>query len=153
MSVSDKPIVGIVIAVVILGAAAWIVMRSGGSEGLEKAYYYDVDAQKLIVDDVNKVPPFKTSSGGTAVVAAVFSCGDCGDASTHFVGYLEKLTDALRTAMDTGDAIDPDVAKVGHVVREESGSDWVPSSTMAGQQIIEAVGKECGDQKPTACQP
>lgn len=153
MSVSDKPVVGITVAVVLIGVAVWIVMRSGGSEGLEKAYYYDVDAKALIVDDVNKVPPFKTSSGATAVVAAVFSCGDCGDKSTHFVGYLEKYTDALRTAMDAGTAIDPEVAKVGHVVREESGSDWIPSSTTAGQQIIEAVEKQCGDQKPTVCQP
>lgn len=150
---TGQPIVAIGAVVVILALAAWFAFGRDSGTTIEHGYYYNLDQGELIVDEVDRIPPFTTGDGHTAVVAAVFSCTDCGDAGSRFVGYLEKYSDELRKAMIDNSVIDPDVARNGHLIRSESGEKWIPSSSPEGQEIVDAVQQRCAQQQPQSCQP
>jgi len=150
---TDNPAIAAVAAVLIIGSAVWMTMGPRHRPVADQCFYFNLDENKVFADAIGQTPPFKTVAGHTAVVAAVFSCGNCADTASRFVGYLEKYSDELLQAMASGNPVEPDVAKLGHVVRTETGTEWVPSSTPTGQKIVEAIQKRCGDDQPKACQP
>lgn len=92
---NPKQIMMIVVAVAALAVAGVVIMRTANppSGVTPYAYYYNVESGQLVVDRKAGVPPFNLPPEGL-VRAAVFSCGDCGDASTRFIGWLESYSDA-----------------------------------------------------------
>ncbi len=83
-----SPAVGIVVAggLMILTVIMIVVSRSSDAAG--DIWYYDLKtAQRIAAPPTQNGEPVTLPSGGTGVVAYVFSCGPCNGES--FVGYLE----------------------------------------------------------------
>jgi hypothetical protein len=79
----------VLVAVLVIGIQLW----PGGRQVHSRAFYTIDDGQNLIVDRIDRHPPFEID-GRQAVRAYVFTC-DGG--RTRFVGYLERYTpDAHR---------------------------------------------------------
>src|SRR5262245_34979152 len=94
---------GIALAVVVFAVSLAVLIyqvrgRTGGSPGL--VYFYDVNStssvplDRLFSAKSDEVPPIRGPSDSPdsapgGVRAWVFSCGDCSDRSSMFIGYLE----------------------------------------------------------------
>lgn len=151
---ADKPAVAVVIALAVIALAGWYIASQGGTQrAVEQTYYYDLDAGSLFVGDVGKVPPFQTDDDHTAVNAAVFSCGDCADESTRFIGYLEQYSDAYRATMGDEEAFTPEIAEGGHLIASPDAIEWLSLATEQGRALQAEVMSRCGGDLPKGCQP
>ena len=97
----------------------------------------------------------------TGVRAWVFSCGDCADRSSLFIGYLETWTKEYREArLQIPELLKKrqpiPVAVRTHQGRLVSSADeikWYGFNTGEGQRIMGEVIKHCGETPPTPCDP
>src|SRR5436309_1374127 len=108
-TLNQHPILGNLgsIALLILALALVIYwLRPAPPQGYPKVYYYDMaksgmDAVYLAKGGKWAPIPSPTDPTKEAVFAHIFSCaGNCGDKSTHFIGYLEKFTNEAKVAID-----------------------------------------------------
>lgn len=111
--------VGSVVALVLSGAiAAQFVVERTTLPSKPSVWFYDMGTDKLFAADADALPPiaapsnapppdapenWKPSGELLGVRAAVFSCGDCGDAKSRFVHFIEKYTPEARAARVVGD--------------------------------------------------
>jgi hypothetical protein len=160
-AVNKNPIVGVVIAVVILGIAGYIMMSTsggGGGKQIEQRYFYDLSTGELTAMG-NEPAPVTAASGSQAVWAHVFSCGSCEDESQRFVAYLQKLTDEAKAEFAKPlTQQDSDVIMAGGRVAlppKEPGGEirWVPADGMEGMRIGEAPLSLCPGGTPKLCEP
>jgi hypothetical protein len=159
--VNKNPVVGVVIAVVVLGIAGVILMRTMGGDGpgpIEERYYYDLSSGELFAND--SVPaPIATESGSQAVWAHVFSCGSCDDASQRQVVYLQKFTDEAKREKDKPlTQQDSDLIMAGDRIAlppKTAGGEitWVRSDSMEAMRITESPMNLCPGGLPKHCQP
>lgn len=149
--IAENPVIGMVVVVILVGLAGWLIAGSKSAPVVNQSFYYDLDQGRLFTDDAGKAPPFKTATGQTAVIAAVFSCGDCVDASSRFLGYLEKYSDEYLAARGDPD-MPADVAEKGQLIRLEQG-EWVVAASEDGRRITAEVRSRCGGEPPKACHP
>lgn len=85
--------IAIPLALVALIAAVVIVMMNSGRRGgaSHKSYYYELNSGQIVVADASEGSPIAAAGGtGEAVMARVFACGDCADASSRFVGWVVR---------------------------------------------------------------
>jgi hypothetical protein len=175
--IEDHSGVATALAVIALGiAAAFFYFRFTHSTGASPShtYFYDLGSDqvnpidRLFPADANEVPPIGAPSGklmpdGTpaGVKAWVFSCGNCGDRASLFVGYLESGTkeyrDALiqfRKATKGGQQVTVPPLVMSHRGQFLSLPDnirWFEYASSTGQKIISDVETRCGGDPPQPC--
>ncbi len=161
---NQNPSVTTIGAIVLLGLCLWFIIHQlstgPGSELNPRAYYYDLNTGELFVDDSSKFPPIEAPSGPdpdgqpAGVRAIVFSCSSCDDEDSLWVGYLEKFANP-PTRRESGSAADEAaLGATAMLVRAPDGGKWVSDQSMVGAQIMNAVGKKCGEGvKPIQCEP
>lgn len=146
------PVAGLVLVIaIVLG-----VMNSGDDPMPTRAgdYYFDIETSKVFVADASQLPPIAAPSGaGNGMKAYVFSCSDCGDASSHFVAYIEKYSEEAKAVM--GDREKLDIVDKGHQLRAGDGGEWVLASSEEGQKLISSPPATCKAKggKTQICQP
>jgi len=87
-----------------IGSLIWMIffMTEGGSGDHQGPYrgatfwFYDLNTKELYIAPRDSKSPTKAPSDEgkdtmSGVRAYVFSCGECGDESKRFIGYLEKF--------------------------------------------------------------
>lgn len=166
------------LAAITLLLSAWGIFRSTNPiakvESWPKAYYFDLKAGTTFVSTIDQVPPIPTPSGDlpdgqhAGVWAAVFSCGNCADTSTHFVGWLEKfnpdtqkqLVELIAPRKNGFADFNPYETRnlwdaAGHLFAlKDSPDEWLPSEDEGVEAIQASVLKKCdAGVKPTRCVP
>lgn len=160
----------IILLVVALGAVASNIFGGRGVPGPVDVYYYDLKTGELFTAKSSQFPPIHApGSDGTGhpmgVRAYVYSCTDCSDESTRFVGYLEMYTPEAKKILENPPTMeDPDnlaamdsfmmVEEEGHLVRAMDNEMWVLQMSEEGFMIMEDVQTQCGDGAiPHPCMP
>jgi hypothetical protein len=101
-------------------------------------------------------------SGPAGVKAYVFSCEDCSDEVSRFIGYLEtippELAAKVKQASENPDAsMDIMLAMETQTLvmsPDDPKKRWVPQASQPGQTIISRINGRCqGDQKLQFCYP
>lgn len=130
-------------------------------------YYYDLGTGKLFLAKSNQIPPIESPSGPgpnnipQGVRAYVFSCGDCGDKTQQFVGWLEMYTPDAKQALtgprDTSKVQGPEYYELwerGHLVSMPGTNKWVRANSEDGFKVMESMQSRCGPQgHPKPCFP
>jgi hypothetical protein len=168
-------------AVLLIGLCLWLTLRPRDGAvpdaGPATVWFYDLNTKQLYPAEPGAIAPEPTPSGPyrmpdgsespAGVRAYVFTCTDCGDAGSRFIGYLEMYTPAVRELLrerraHRDDAAPPstrlsDLDDPGHsarLIRTPDDDRWVPADSDAGQAILAGLHKRCGgDQKLRPCQP
>jgi hypothetical protein len=160
----------VVVAVVMVFSVGSMVMRGRGrdEERHQYAYYMMPQTGQVLVDVSGQLPPLESG----AVRAVVFSCGDCSDKSTHFVGWIEKYTDEAKAIMERLRAAPPmpaatpygadqdmdDMMAVeeGHFIATAPDGlaepQWVVMGTPPASALMRATQQRCG-QSARMCSP
>jgi hypothetical protein len=164
-TIQEKPIVGIIIAVVALGIVGYVFYwQSAAGVPLGSRYYYDVSSGELVPHKTDSMPPVTLPSGNQGVLAHVFACGDCG--SEQFVGYLQKYTDAYKKQatqeIDLTNSTGPVTPSMsGDLVAQKPDGigepQWCEMTSLQGAQIVRNARARCdsgGDaKKAVPCLP
>lgn len=172
----------VVIIIICLVILLWNAGVVGGPSYHRTAYYYDIQTHKLFVSKIGQMAPIKSPSGANnGVLAHVFSCTDCSDQSSRFIGWLERYTPKAKKRAQMAKKIekkrqdwikahpdaktpppgpDPMALMMGGpgstVVRlPKEGAKWVSPMSKAGNAIMSrTISKKCGaDQKIKRCYP
>lgn len=147
-----KPAVGGTLAGAILLTAVvyGVLFGSGEPTGPKEEvsyWYYDVSEKKLFEGPTNQFAPIASPSGGEGVRAYVYSCSDCSDETSWFIGYLFKNSDgAKKLLVESADMTGGPNYQTwydGQLVRAEEGDEWVNIHTKEGTEIKSAASKKC----------
>lgn len=124
------------------------------SRNVERVWMKDLASGELFDAGVQKAvhPPITTDSGGQAVKAHVFACGDCNDESKQFIAYLEKYLPEAHEMFASGRR-DLNILAKTHVVRADDEDRWVPIGSPEGVAIIKKRNERCGTQTLVPCFP
>lgn len=148
------------VAVIIVAAIA--IAMTGGEKPTRRLtagiYFLDLKTDKLfVVEDVNANAPTTAPSGGNdGVKAFVYSCGDCNDESTHFVGYIEKYSDeAMKAINDASLSFDERDKKrdVGRQVSKREDVKWIQAKSDEGQALVKEAMSRCKGGQIRPCEP
>ncbi len=161
-TITDKPIVGVCIAIVAFIAVALLLRaQSSNPASAGQRFYYDVTSGELVGFKADQpLPPVTLPSGNQGVLAHVFACGDC--SSEQFIGYLEQYTDAYKQAVtvDVTNMDGPALAPMsGHMVAADPNGgqpQWIESTSMQGSQVMRAASIRCdaqGTDRAMECVP
>jgi hypothetical protein len=154
---------------------ALLYVKDRGSVQTAETYYLDLGStapnpvDRLFAAEID-TPPVNAPSGVTmpnggpaGVKAHVFSCGDCADRSSWFIGYLETTTPEFREAMiqfrenqRSGKPSDLPSNLRGNRGRLVSAPDpvqWVEFASGPGQTLISIPMSRCGEVPPQPCEP
>lgn len=149
-------------AVLVLGFSIvmlWSVLQGATVKPVVHGeYFYDLGSSsrdpldRLFVARSDRQPPIESPSkvimpDGTqaGVRAYVFTCGECSDRSTLFIGYLETVPPPIPGAR---------IPSSGRTVRTLDDSNWSPVSTPQGQKTILSPQTRCESEvRLKACQP
>lgn len=150
----------VVLLVIALGA---IIMqtRGGGGSGIIDVYYYDLSTGQLFTGPSNQLAPIEAPSGPYngkpgGVRAFVFSCTDCDDESTHFIGWLDMYTPEAKEALANPTAemgASFELYERGHLVKRVEDETWVSANDPEGFRVMEAISQECPGGRPQPCYP
>ena len=99
----------VAILVLALGAIFWQLKGPSRPSGDRKSWFYDLGTGKLLIRDIDEIPPIQTDGGNLAVKAFVFACGECPRLSEGmsreevekagaFIGYFETFTIMSKNA-------------------------------------------------------
>lgn len=135
--------VSLVIMLVVLGAEA---LSGPAAISAGKVWYFDLNTGELFAARDGQTPPIAAPSGpqpdgaAAGVRAYVFACGDCGNKSERFVGYLQVYS--LES-------------KQPYLRRVEDGQDkWVLAGDAEAIKIAKEAQDRCGEGKrPRRCEP
>lgn len=154
-------------------------------------WYYDLGADKLFEAEADELPPIAapsdlgadgkaSDSDSRGVRAAVYSCGDCADAKTRFIFYIEKYTPEARAALIGNGGhrdvisempasekrlrgLDPDNPFDGMLIAFADPADpsapaskwtWHPKADLTPDGLDDAARGRCADgQLPRLCPP
>lgn len=148
----NSAIVTIGAVVVLILSLGTIILSQGGRAPVRPVdvYYYDVGTGDLFQEKNTLIPPISAPSGKPGVRAYVFACGDCGDDSKRFIGWLEMYTpDAKRimtsppTEAENMDAFE--VMERGHLISVPGNNEWVSMSSEEGFEIMDSIQNKCGE--------
>jgi hypothetical protein len=170
----------VIIGGVLLGASLCVFSQLTGASVREdlvyrasKVYFYDLSTGELFVHtDADPPPihaPHQTGERPAGCRAHVFSCGDCNDPASRFVGYLEMYdphTDAAeqfkrfrQLMVAHGPSVQAaeaeDRAEAGRLVSSGKEAAWVAAGSEQGRAIIaRGAARDCDSgQTPTKCIP
>lgn len=155
--IKDQPWFGAGLAIAIIALAVW---RPWGRTAQAHAgrWYYDLTEGQLVVADFRELPPVTLASGHEAVIAHVFTCGNCADDSHRFIGYLERYSEAGKqqlSAPRTGDDSPPNptaVVEIAAAPAPGKAPQWLPMMSPAAM-TIRNVSARCPDGKVSSCFP
>lgn len=142
------------ISALAFGFAGWrLVAADHGTSLLHEpqAYFYDLHTGQLFTAPAG-TPGAIQRPGGTynghpaGVRAHVFACGQCSDASKHFIGWLE--IDGLSIGKQPATEEDETV-----YIRRVDGTQWVSSESAVGEQITSEAISQCGSGRVNFCRP
>lgn len=165
-------------AVIVMFCALGILycqLTSGGrgrGQQITHQYFYDLNTGELFEAEINLHPPIAAPSGplqrdmrplrqgGPAGVRArVFSCTDCADRSSHFIGYLEMYPESVKRRLEqAGDQamMMMEMEAMQMLVRRPDSERWVSSDRPEYGQIMQDIYSRdrCPDgQRPRPCHP
>lgn len=130
-----KPVIAVVAIIVLAVSWMWILGSKQDSTAPQR-YFYDIEAEEMFVADTAIMPPITAPSGGEAVVALVYACGNCSDENGRFIAFFEKYTDAYKEALDRfrndGIPLSEQVELEGHLIRTPDTADWLPMQSNEG---------------------
>ena len=154
-------------SVCILGFSAATCTRTAkrAAPTIEKNYYYDMATDRIFTSDTSEPSPIaapwaRRTDPPTGVAAIVFSCGDCADARSREIHWVEahspevKESERMRrqeNALENAPA--PMMA-----LYNPSDPDWkkkfVSFSSPEAADIRRAHSQRCGNgKKPVHCRP
>ncbi|MBM3833817.1 MAG: hypothetical protein FJ403_11215 [Verrucomicrobia bacterium] len=154
----------IVLALAMLGVAGFFFFRflREGAQS-EKAFFFDLSAQKLFTAPRTAVPPIKGTDDAQedAVRAVVISAsGDARDKSSWKVAYLEKYSAELKKQMEAAQVSgsSPQMGRAlaqGHrFVKRLSDAQWFSMNTAEGERIVtEWTQSAQNGVTPVVCTP
>lgn len=169
---SSRPIVKIVIVVACLlvaGVAALFAMRSLEAPRTG-VIYYDLKTQKLF-KAVEQIPPIAIPgepAGGEprGVLATMYSCGECSDASKRYVAWLSDAKPEARTEMEKhfvpaaatsvpGGRTEMliSVYPTAWLIKAVEDSTWVESNSPEADDIRAKALQKCAGTEPKPCGP
>jgi hypothetical protein len=148
------------------------------------AFYYDLNTGSIVVEPEQVFSPVFTESGklaynehvvlpvGAGVKAHVFSCTSCDEFGSEYIGYLERYTAGVRTAVEQPaqyfshnetdeqrQKIREGMAYVGRQVAaapqdSHDRPDWLSAASEEGVTIVAEAHSNCIDgQPPVRCTP
>lgn len=150
--------------VALLAGAGYLVIRQfGGAAPGEKAFFYDVSAQRIFAAPRNALPPIRGVDGPDedAFRAMVISTnGKPSDRRSWHVAYLEKYSPELKTKMaaahasDTGLAMGRMEAQGHRFVRRLTDTEWHAMTTDEADAIVSGWARPGPDGiTPVVCSP
>ncbi len=162
---NNSAMVTILAVVVLILSLGFIIISSRQptyTPRIYDVYYYDLDTKTLFVDKSNKFAPIQSPSGKVnGARAYVYTCGECSDTNSLFVGYLEMYTKEAKEFLenptppspdDTGSY--PDHYEEGRRIRAESdAARWFNANSSEAFQVTEAVHVRCNGQPAKPCNP
>lgn len=136
------------------------------TEAVSPLWYYDVEAARLIRHE-DLLPPI-TVNNRELVRAYVFSCGDCGDATKRYIGYVEKFSGEAKRLLESQerilcymgprglDRLNPDeigklLPKDAVQIRLPDKPDWMDAYDTAGIKLRSLARAKCGTVPPKEC--
>ena len=157
-------------------ALGWSFVRTyrpgwwAGGPRPAKAYYYDLDTDRLFVAEGEFAPVMRVNessepAGESGVRAVVMSCTDCEDESRRRVAYLETVgAEGKRALLSRGITPDSPTERIDAVLLEEGltrwvsapvpGVNWVEAGSAEGRAIVARGEAGCPDgTTPVACVP
>lgn len=167
-------VLAIVILIVSLGFIIYQARPNRYAPRVVDVYYYDLGSGQIFLGKSDKVSPIDAPSGPgssgepNGVRAYVFSCTNCDDESSRFIGWLEKYTPEAKQAMlnppapDTSGnaAAGPDPTEIwekGHLIaayKANAGElKWVVNNSDAGFRIMQSLETKCPGGQPNPCFP
>ncbi len=166
----NSAVVTIVAVVLMLISLGVIIMSLSGNRYTPRivdVYFMDISDGSLFTEKSDLLSPIDAPSGeNKGVRAFVFSCGECSDEESHFVGWLEMYTPQAKKIMTApapiegaeGDPIANEMdmfeaMERGHLVSDASGKKWVPANSEKGFRVMEQIQTKCDGQPPKPCFP
>lgn len=155
-------------AVAVCFVALTMIVRqfASGGPGISPigglAYFYDLSTHELFAEENTHFSPFAAPSGGQAVRALVFSCGDCAVEADRHIGHLQRFTDdALSQLHDAGGNVTSELlvemSDTGLLVAlppESNGEpQWIAIDQPQAVDIMERHLTACGETPLTVCSP
>ena len=151
-------IIAVVLLLISLGVIIMTLTPNNPSRIVD-VYFMDTADEVLFTATSDQLPPITAPSGKEGVRAFVFSCGDCGDKASQFVGWLETYTAEAKAAisapMDDPEAgmANYELIENGHMVCDPVSKRWVMANSEQGFNIMDMVQTKCGNTAPTPCFP
>ncbi len=152
-------IAAIVLLLVCLGVIYRTLSGGGGGPRIVDIYFYDLGSGEVFIGPSDSLPPIDAPSGPyngkpAGVRAYVFSCTDCSDENSRFVGYLETYTDEAKAALTSGEA--PDAYEYydgGRLIKRPDEEGWARAESEEGFALIESVSTLCPGGVLKPCYP
>lgn len=132
-----------VVAVAVLGFAIYSSLKSAGVvTSVPNIYYYDLQTGQTTIG----------AMGTGDIIAHVYACKSCADASDRFVAYVEKTSDEAK-AEELKEEPDFDIVTDGQLIARVGDGElqWVPLNSPQGGEITGAAYEKCED--PKSCTP
>jgi hypothetical protein len=123
-----------------------IIFASLGSDSVspekitQKAWFFDLNTNKLFINDDKKLPPIKAPSGplpdgSKAGVKAYLYCRGYGEnQSKPFIGFLETYTTSTKT-----DDKDQQKLSTIRMIRRKDDEEWFPADSYMGKMIMDEL--------------
>lgn len=148
--------------------------------GPSKCYYFDMASGRLFTAPSGQLLPIAVPSPDAAVTsdlpsggvrAYVFTCGDCGDRKSRFIGYLQthnpRTVERMSKRGHGGQPMST-ALKLLHLQESDDGllirafnsgtnqaeGEWVPERSPQGALVYQSVSMRCGDGgRIVRCEP
>ena len=152
----------VVLLVIALGAIIMQTRGGGGSRSsITDVYYYDLNTGELFPGPSDQIAPIDAPSGPYngkpgGVRAFVFSCEDCDDESTHFIGWLDMYTAEAKEALTNPNAdmsLSSQLYEQGRMIKRVEDETWVPSTDVEAYTVMENIKYQCPGGRPQPCYP
>lgn len=140
---------------VICGVVIWRFRQQSAAqrEVPRTQWFLDVGTGKLYTVDAEVAAPQEPPSRATlpdgspgGVKAYVFSCGDCNDARTHFVGYVATLPESERVKpLDLRNPSAATIARITVTNTSALGLEWHSMKSEKAEKILLDLQSRCKD--------
>ena len=136
-----------------------------------QAYYFNLESGELFTQQIGQFTPIRVAHAGAAPVhdpagqgvrAYVFSCGDCGDADSRYIGWIEMHNPAYLgdNAKGGHGEMSPAFTMMmlaeredGTLVRAVDRDDWLAKKSAEGKTLMADARDRCGDRPAVRCEP
>lgn len=165
-SLANRPVVGVGVAVILVGIAAIVLARGINGQpryGEDGLYYYNLETGELFVGAVDALPPIDAPTGGQGVRAYLYSCESCAGSPDEIV-YLETYTETARqlAAMRNDEEKQLTPMQISQMQggirvapRPDDGQEpqWVAANTDDGRALVDAPQTLCSGKRGQRCSP
>lgn len=153
-----RPLIAAAAVVILIASWVWMLTPQNSSD-VPQRYFYDLTIGDTFVDDATRMPPITSPSGGEAVVALVYACGNCDNEADRFIAFYEKFTDEYKQAYaedKAGDTAMPaEVERTGRIISTPDADQWIPMQSDEGVALWDStLLNRCDDgSQPITCMP